>query len=71
MEASGQPCLGQRETKITINEVILINDQIIDTIFVHSAYPIWDLAVDTNNVLWIATQDSGLTKYTGSELNLY
>jgi ligand-binding sensor domain-containing protein len=52
----------------SINEVILINDQIIDTIFVHSAYQIWGLEVDINNVLWIATQDTGLAKFNGSEL---
>ena len=52
----------------SINEVILINDQIIDTVLVHSAYPILDMEVDLNNVLWIATQDNGLAKYTGTEL---
>jgi len=51
-----------------INEVILINNQIIDTVFVYSKFPILDLEVDLNNVLWIATQDNGLAKYNGTEL---
>jgi len=57
-----------RSDQDSINEVVLINNQIIDTVLVHSAYRIWDMEVDLNSVLWIATQDNGLAKYAGTEL---
>ena len=50
------------------NEVVLINEQIIDTIFIHSTFPIFSIDVDIYNNLWIATQDTGLVKYSDSDL---
>ena len=37
------------------NQVVLIDEQIIDTVSIYSRYPFWDIEVDQNNVLWVAT----------------
>ena len=50
------------------HQLVLIDVQVLDTVNIHTRYPVWDVEVDQNNVLWIAIQDNGLAKYNGTEL---
>ena len=45
-----------------------MNENIIDTIFIPTAYAIYGIDVDQQNNLWIATQDTGLVKFDGNDL---
>ncbi len=45
--------------------LVLIGDDILDTLFIPTSYPFWGIDVDQQNNLWIATQDTGLIKYDG------
>ena len=53
------------------SEIILLDEEVIDTIIIPTGYPIYGLDVDQQNNLWIATQDTGLIKYDGLSLEYF
>ena len=51
--------------------LVLIGNDVLDTLYIPTSYPIWGIDLDQQNNLWIATQDTGLIKYDGLAIEYF